>query len=116
MRRSRKLNGRKIPGADSSVDQGLQSSALYRVPRVDALDSLPEENECENQDFTALYDPNKGFVDSYKEGYTPKFFGESSGFTFSQALGKDVMPNIPSRRRLEFWTIPSVSPHRWAIG
>ena len=74
------------------------------------MDSLHEADEYENDDSVALYDPRKGFLDSYKEGDAPKFFGESSAFTFSRALGKDrVTTHMSPGRRPEFWTIPSVS-------
>lgn len=107
MRGSRNLKGKKFSVANPSSEQGLQPSPFSRVSRVNALDSLPEVDEHED---VALYDPRKGFLDSYKEGDTPKFFGESSAFTFSRTLGKDTI-QVPPGRRLEYWTIPSVRLH-----
>lgn len=91
-------------------------SPFARVPRVDALGPLPETDEHENYGLVALYSPKKGFLESHKEGVTSKFFGESSIFTFSQVMGKGAsLPQVPSRQRPEYWTIPNVSSSRWAI-
>ena len=92
------------------MERGPSPSPSTHVPRVCALGTLSETEERDNDDFIALYDPGKGFVESYKEGATPKFFGESSAFAFSQVLGKDSSSiHIPPGRRAEFWTIPNVS-------
>ena len=111
MRGSRNHKGKQITATDPSV-----KSPFCRVSRVNTLDSLPEGDEPENVGFVALYDPCKGSVNSYKEGDTPKFFGESSAFTFPQVLkgGNWTVPTH-SGRRPEFWTIPSVSSRSRAI-
>lgn len=117
LRRSQKSEGKQGPAVGPSVERGPSPPPFTHIPRVDTLGTLPETEEHDNDDLVALYDPGKGFVESYKEGATPKFFGESSAFAFSQVLGKDFSSiHIPPGRRAEFWTIPSVSPLRWIIG
>jgi hypothetical protein len=98
---------RKSAVLGAFAEQSLSTPPFTRVLQTDALDPLPEADEYENDDFTALYDSSKRFVDSYKQGGAPKFFGESSAFTFSQLLGKDGLPT--GTRRPEFWTTPNVS-------
>jgi hypothetical protein len=107
---ARKEKNKQSVTTGPSMDHARPSPPFARVPQVGALRPLLEADEHDDDDFVALYDPKKGSLESHKEGVTPKFFGESSVFTFPQALGQSPLsPRVPSRHRLEFWAAPTVS-------